>query len=300
MGIASQPSKLSLPQKNPGVVTVLEFLVSQFPEIGAQVWQQRMLDGKVHWHDGSLIYPQTLFQAQQRVYYYREVESEPSIPFTETILFQDDHILVAHKPHFLPVTPGGAYVDECLQTRLQLKTGIEPLQAVHRLDRVTAGLVLFSTNAATRHRYHQLFSNREIEKVYHAIACIRCGQKIVGEQWQVKNRVAPTKPRFRMQVTEGEANSYSIIRCLSQCDDKALFELKPITGKTHQLRVHMQTLGWPILNDKYYPKLEDKSADDFSRPLQLIAKSLSFTDPVNKEKRFFSSPENLSWGAVKS
>lgn len=295
MGIASQPSKLSLPQQNPGVVTVLDYLIKKFPAIKPLVWQQRMIDGKVHWHDGNLIKPETLFRAQQRVYYYREVESEPSIPFTEMILFQDEHILVAHKPHFLALTPGGVFVNECLQNRLRLKTGIASLQALHRLDRVTAGLVLFSTNPDTRHLYHQLFNNRQIEKTYQAIARVDSDQQIVGELWQVKNRLVPSEPRFCMHVVEGDANSHSVIRGLRQCGDKGLFELNPITGKTHQLRVHMHTLGWPILNDKYYPELEEKSPDNFAKPLQLLAKQLRFIDPVTQEGRFFSSPENLVW-----
>jgi tRNA pseudouridine32 synthase/23S rRNA pseudouridine746 synthase len=295
MGIASQPSKLSLPQHNPGVVTVLDYLVKKFPGIQPLVWQQRMIDGKVHWHDGGLIKPETLFRARQRVYYYREVENEPIIPFTETVLFRDEHILVAHKPHFLALIPGGVFVNECLQNRLRLKTGIASLQALHRLDRVTAGLVLFSTNPDTRHLYHQLFENRQIQKTYHAIARVGTDQHIVDQQWQVKNRLVQSEPRFRMQVVEGEANSHSVIRGLSQCGDKALFELKPITGKTHQLRVHMQTLGWPILNDRYYPTLEEKTPDNYAKPLQLLAKELRFIDPVTQESRSFCSPENLLW-----
>ena len=294
MAIASQPSKFSLPQRNPGVTTVLEYLIIKFPTIKPLVWRQRMIDGKVHWHDGDLIKPETAFRAQQRVYYYREVESEAIIPFAETILFQDAHILVAHKPHFLALIPGGVFVNECLQNRLRLKTGIASLQALHRLDRVTAGLVLFSTNPDSRHLYHQLFSDCQIEKTYQAIARVGADQAIVGQQWRVKNRLVQSEPRFLMRVEEGEPNSHSVIRGVSHSGNKALFELKPITGKTHQLRVHMQTLGWPILNDRYYPALQEESSDNFAMPLQLLAKQLRFIDPVTKENRLFCSPENLT------
>ncbi|MGK0501053.1 MAG: tRNA pseudouridine32 synthase/23S rRNA pseudouridine746 synthase [Oceanicoccus sp.] len=293
MGIASQPSKLSLPHQNPGVITVLDYLIIKFPAIKPLVWQQRMVDGKVHWHDGSLIKPETLFRAQQRVYYYREVEREPIIPFVETVLFHDEHILVAHKPHFQALIPGGVFVNQCLQSRLRLKTGIDSLQVLHRLDRVTAGLVLFSTNPDTRHLYHQLFENRQIQKTYQAIACVSSQQHIVDQHWQVKNRLEPSELKFRMHVVAGEANSHSVIRCLRQHGDKALFELNPITGKTHQLRVHMQSLGWPILNDKYYPILEEKSPDNFLKPLQLLAKQLRFVDPVTQQPRNFCNPQNL-------
>lgn len=257
-----------------------------------------MSAGKIHWHDGTLISENSLYQPQQRVYYYREVEREPNIPFEETILFQDQHILVAYKPHFLPVTPGGKYVNECLQNRLRQKTGIEALQALHRLDRVTAGLVMFSVNAESRHRYHDLFKTRQMNKTYQAIAKISGAEIIAGQQWEVKNRIEQAEPRFLMRIAENngknEANSHSLIRCLQQSKQQALFELNPVTGKTHQLRLHMQALGWPILNDKYYPALQPESEDDYSAPLQLLAKELKFIDPITQQPRCFSYEGNLS------
>jgi tRNA pseudouridine32 synthase/23S rRNA pseudouridine746 synthase len=294
MAISEHPSKLSLPQINPGVATVLEYLIIKFPYIDATVWQQRMIDGKVHSHNGSLITAKTLYQAQLRIYYYREVESEPTIPFKEEIIFQDEHILVAYKPHFLSVTPGGIYVNECLQNRLRRSTGIEALQTLHRLDRVTAGLVMFSTRPDTRHRYHQLFETRQVHKTYQAVANLANHKNLIGKQWEIKNRIVHSEPRFRMRVTEGEANSHSVIRCLQQSTKQALFELNPVTGKTHQLRLHMQALGWPILNDKYYPQLQPLSADDYGAPLQLLAKELQFIDPVTQQPRHFSYDRNLS------
>ena len=294
MTIAEQPSKLSLPQTNPGVATVLEYLIIRFPYIGAHIWRQRIADGKVHRHDGSLITTQSPFQAQQRIYYYKEVENEPTIPFKEVILFQDQHILVAYKPHFLAVIPGGIYVNECLQNRLRRSTGIDALQALHRLDRVTAGLVLFSVNPDTRHRYHYLFETRQIHKTYQAIAQISNDENLIGQEWDIKNRIVRSNPRFCMRVTEGEANSHSVIRCLQQTTEKALFELNPVTGKTHQLRVHMQALGWQILNDKYYPQLHPLSADNYSAPLQLLAKELTFIDPVTEKPRHFRCDRSLS------
>ncbi len=293
MSISKYPSKLSLPQNNPGISSVLEYLIVKFPDISPEVWQQRVANGKVHWHDGSLITADSPIKPQQRVYYYREVVSEPAIPFAEKILFQDDHILVAYKPHFLPVTPGGIYINECLQNRLRDKTGLQTLQALHRLDRATSGLVLFSVNPDTRHRYHNLFNTQQIHKTYQAIASINSDEDLVGKEWEIKNRLVRSEPPFLMKIVEGEPNSHSVIRCLAQSADKALFELNPITGKTHQLRLHMQTLGWPLLHDKYYPTLQPKTADDYSRPLQLLAKELRFIDPVTQQSRVFSSDTDL-------
>lgn len=293
MVTSDYPSKVSLPQTNPGVVTVLEYLIIKFPYVSEQTWRQRMTEGKVHRHNGSLITPQSAFQAHERIYYYREVDNEPGIPFTETVLFQDDHILVADKPHFLAATPSGIYVNECLQNRLRRRTGIKNLQALHRIDRVTAGLMIFSVNPESRHLYHHLFATRKIHKTYQAIAKIDKHEQLVGQEWIVKNRIVHCEPRFRMRIIEGEANSHSVIRCLQQNTHNALFELNPLTGKTHQLRLHMQTLGWPILNDKYYPRLQPMSADDCSAPLQLLAKELQFIDPVTQQPRHFNSNGDL-------
>jgi len=294
MSISARPSKLSLPQVNPGVTTVLEYLLLKFPAIAESRWRERMAEGKVRRDDGSRITPESPYKPHLRVFYYREVASEPSIPFAERILYQDEHILVAYKPHFLPVTPGGLYVNECLQQRLRKRTGIEALQAVHRLDRVTAGLVLCSVNPDTRPLYHQLFKSRNIHKTYQAIAETHSDDPLVDQQWEVKNRLEQSEQRFRIHVTEGEANSHSVIRCVQQTDHQALFELHPVTGRTHQLRVHMQTLGWPILNDRYYPELQPLSPDDYARPLQLLSKGFEFIDPVSGEERRFEYDGELT------
>lgn len=293
MSISKYPSKLSLPQNNPGVGSVLEYLIVKFPAINPEVWRQRVACGKVHWHDGSCVTAKSPFRPQQRVYYYREVESETVIPFEEEILFQDEHILVAHKPHFLAVTPGGIYIKECLQNRLRDKTGHDSLQALHRLDRATAGLVLFSINPGTRHLYHQLFKRHKIEKTYQAIARVNGTENLTGRSWEVSNHIVKAEPKFLMKIVAGEANSHTVINCLKQSSDKALFELKPITGKTHQLRLHMQTIGYPLLHDRYYPTLQPETADDYARPLQLLAKELRFIDPVTQQLRMFSSRTNL-------
>lgn len=155
-------------------------------------------------------------------------------------------------------------------------------------------MVIFSTNPDTRPRYHHLFETRQIHKTYQAIAEIGDGENLMGQEWEIKNRLVQSELRFRMCVTDGEANSHSVIRCLQQSTQQALFELNPITGKTHQLRLHMQALGWPILNDKYYPQLQPLSADDYSAPLQLLAKKLEFIDPVTQHPRCFSCDSNLS------
>lgn len=172
--------------------------------------------------------------------------------------------------------------------------GNDQLQALHRLDRVTAGLIMFSVNSDTRHRYHQLFKTRQIQKTYQAIARTDDDKELVGRKWEIRNRIVASDPRFLMRVIEGEPNSHSMVRCTEQATGRSLFELNPVTGRTHQLRVHMQALGWPILNDKYYPTLQPLTEDDYSAPLQLLATQLRFIDPVTHTSRHFFCSHNLS------
>lgn len=297
MSIANRASEITLPAVNPGCANLLEFLCVQFPRIPADIWQQRFADGKIHWFGGEVVNAETPFSPSRRLCYYREVKSEPKIPFAEQLIYQDEHILIACKPHFLPVTPGGDYVNECLLERLKQRYQLADLVAVHRLDRETAGLVLFSKRPDSRAAYYQLFASGQIQKSYLAVAALPQTQLwSSGLQWQVANRLEKSEPKFLMQQVEGEVNARSTIRLLDIQQQLGLFQLEPLTGKTHQLRVHMLGLGMPLLNDKYYPRLLPKQQLDFSQPLQLLAKSLSFIDPLSGKQQHFSSDRSLqSW-----
>lgn len=299
MAIAKRPSEITLPALNQGWANLLEFLCWQFPRIDAAIWRQRLDDGKVFWFDGAIVDAETPFSPSRRLCYYREVTAEPQIPFAEEIIYQDDHLVVACKPHFLPVIPGGEYVNECLLERLRQKLQCPELVAIHRLDRETAGLVLFSKQPTSRADYYQLFASGQIEKSYLAVAEIPFGVIAKpGQLWQVNNRLEKAEPRFLMQVVAGEVNARSSIELVSRQGNLGLFRLRPHTGKTHQLRVHMLGLGMPLLHDKYYPVLQSKTTLEFSQPLQLLAAELSFIDPVSGSPRQFYSRRQLAcWPA---
>ena len=309
MSIANQASEITLPPVNPGCANLLEFLCRQFPRIAPDIWQQRFADGKIHWFGGETVTATTPFSPSRRLCYYREVVAEPKIPFAEQLVYQDEHILVACKPHFLPVTPGGEYVNECLLVRLKQQYQLEDLVPVHRLDRETAGLVLFSKKPESRAAYYQLFASGQIKKSYQAVAALPSGPQfsasqqfsagqpfLAGQQWQVQNRLEKSDPKFLMQQVEGEINARSNIQLLEIKQGFGLFALEPLTGKTHQLRLHMLGLGLPLLYDKYYPTLLPKEKLTFSQPLQLLAKTLSFIDPVSGQPQNFCSERQLqSW-----
>lgn len=289
---AKQPSEITLPAHNQGWPTVLAFLCAHFPRIPAENWQQRIRDGKVYWYQGEAITEQTPFLPSRRLCYFREVAAEPKIPFLHQILYQDAHLLVADKPHFLPVTPGGDFVNECLLQRLKEDTGISDLAPLHRLDRDTAGLVLFSCNSQSRPYYYQLFQQGQLAKRYQARARLSANLQ-PPLSWQLSNRIEKAQPRFINQIVPGEANAHSIIELVGVEGDIGQFQLQPLTGKTHQLRLHMLSLGMPILNDAYYPELLPKNTSDFSRPLQLLAQQLSFIDPLSQRQQHFVSQQRL-------
>ena len=282
-----------MPQVEKPYPSIVEFLSKAFPNVSQDRWTQRILEGKVLDNNGTAITADTKYTPSKRLFYFREIENEPVIPFSEEILFRNDEILVACKPHFLPVTPGGRYVQECLLNRLRTRTGIADLVPMHRIDRETAGLVLFSVNKNTRGLYHELFTQGNIEKTYLALAQVN--EPPQENQWVVENRIVRGEPRFKMQIVPGAANAGSHIQLLEVRGNRGLFSLSPLTGKTHQLRLHLSSLGFPIIHDRCYPDLQPQTEDNFAQPLQLLAKQLRFQDPVSGEDRDFQSPQQLSW-----
>ncbi|WP_313342525.1 pseudouridine synthase, partial [Stenotrophomonas sp.] len=220
----------------------------------------------------------------------REVVDEPVIPVQESILFQDADLLVADKPHFLPVTPAGSYVRETLLARLVARTGNPALVPLHRLDRLTAGLVLFSTRAATRDAYQRLFRERRIVKTYEALARALPGLAFPMER---HSRMVPGEPFFRMAEAPGDPNARTRIEVIDGEGGHWRYRLHPETGRKHQLRVHMAALGAPILGDDLYPQLRAAGEAAADLPLQLLAQALSFDDPLTRQPRHFTSQLTL-------
>ncbi|PID57435.1 pseudouridine synthase [candidate division KSB3 bacterium] len=290
---APRPSYATLPDCAPPYPTILDFLDKRFPKLGRDVWQARLDQGKIRDDRGQLIDLDTPYQPALRLCYFREVDKEPSIPFREKILYQDERILIADKPHFLPVTPAGPYVNECLLYRLRADTGLQEIVPVHRIDRETAGLVMFSIDRRTRGLYHELFSAGHARKCYEAIATLPAEQD--RETWLIKNRIVAGEPWFRVKVAEGEVNAISKITVMQRKGSIGRFRLEPLTGKQHQLRLHLSLIGSQILNDRYYPHLQPKHADDFEHPLQLLAQELCFRDPVANKMREFQSTQSLEF-----
>ncbi|MCM2348248.1 MAG: pseudouridine synthase [Acidovorax soli] len=282
------PSCVVLPSRGQG--SMLDFLAQRLPVVARDAWCQRMLAGEVVDERGQAVAPERPFEGGLRLYYYRSLPAEPVLPFSEAVLYQDEHLVVADKPHFMPVTPSGRYLHNTLLVRLKRQLGLPQLSPLHRIDRDTAGLVLLSVQQRTRGAYQALFRDRQITKHYDAIAPWRADLAFPREH---ASRLAESPQFFRMQEVPGEPNSHTHMQLLEVAGDWARYRLSPITGKRHQLRVHMAALGLPLRNDPFYPVVNDPPEGDYSRPLQLLARSLEFFDPLTGEPRAFASQQRL-------
>lgn len=275
---------------------LLAFFISQFPRIDESEWIKRFDEGLVMDRDGQSLSANDAYQPNTHLLYFRRLDREPEIPFEEQILYQDNHILVADKPHFLPVTPTGLYLHQTLLNRLKKKTGIPSLSPIHRIDRDTAGLVIFSINPAERAQYQNLFRDRVVGKVYEAVAPYI---KEVAEKLPLtyRSRLEQSEHFLQMREVEGDPNADTLIELEDLGGAWAKYRLTPGSGKKHQLRCHLNTLGIPIKNDQIYPILTPYQEYDldFTKPLQLLAKEIAFQDPITGEPRVFKSRQALNF-----
>jgi tRNA pseudouridine32 synthase/23S rRNA pseudouridine746 synthase len=274
---------------------LLEFFIHTFPHIQSSEWEARFAEGLVMTMDGEPVRAGDPYQANTHLMYFRRLAREPEIPFTEEILYQDEHIVVADKPHFLPVTPSGLYLHQTLLNRLKRRTGIQTLSPIHRIDRDTAGLVIFSVQAQERAQYQNLFRDRAVKKVYEAIAPYS-EEQALKLPMTYRSRLVESEHFLQMQEVPGEPNTDTYIELLEVDKPWARYRLIPGSGKKHQLRSHLNALGIPIRNDQIYPLLTPYQEYDldFSKPLQLLAKELYFVDPISKQEMFFVSHQELN------
>jgi tRNA pseudouridine32 synthase/23S rRNA pseudouridine746 synthase len=263
--------------------TVLEALCHRFPHIGAAEWERRFRDAEVLDERGAPLPLDAPFRAGRVVRYTRDVGPEARLEGEVLIVHADERIVVADKPAGLPVMPTGPWVRETLQYRVLEMLGLPAAIPLHRLDRDTEGLVLFSVDAASRDRYQALFRERAIHKNYEALAPALDD----GEAWPrtVRSRLVRGEPFFRMQEADGEPNAETRIDILERLGPVWRYRLEPVTGRKHQLRVQMAALGAPLLGDRLYPIPTERPGH-----LALLARELAFIDPVDGTARRFRSP----------
>lgn len=276
---------------------MLDFLAERLPLVSRSDWQQRLQRGDVLDAQGQPIKADAPFRGQARLWYWRQLPPEPVIPFDAEVLFQDHWLVVADKPHFLPMTPKGRYLQQTLLVRLKRQLGLDTLVPIHRLDRETAGVVIFSIQPATRHAYQTLFRDRAVHKVYEAIAPWRDDLALPR---QIDSRLEEDPAAFmQMRTVPGEPNARTHLALIERHGPWARYQLTPDTGRKHQLRAHLNALGVPIAGDRIYPTLWPEPADDappdYRQPLALLARHIAFTDPITGQARAFQSRRILPW-----
>lgn len=283
------PSYLWLPEGQ--WPDLLSFLVHYFPAVPEAAWRERLARGDVVDGDGRPLAPGSAYRRGMRIFYYRELDQpETPIPFKEEILHMDEHLVVVDKPHFLPMTPSGRFLHETLLVRLKKTLGEGALTPIHRLDRETAGVVIFSRQPASRGAYQSLFQQRLIEKEYEALAPTLSG---VQFPFTYRSRMVDGDKFFIMKEAAGAPNSETIIDVIEHRADCTLYRLFPHTGRKHQLRLHLASLGIPIINDAFYPVALPCKQDDISQPLKLLARRIGFLDPLTGAWREFASRRSL-------
>ena len=284
-------SFITLPRQDDKDITILDFLARHFPHIERKIWSERIDSGLVCDSDGNPISCDRTYRAGMRLSYFREVPDEIKIPFEEIILFQNRHFVAVCKPHFLPVQPSGPYVRECLLNRLIKSLGNENLVPLHRIDRETAGIILFSADRDSRNAYHQMFRSGQVKKIYEAIGTKPSDNN--AEEWLIENRIEESEDWPLTKNSDGPINARSLIKKIGQKDDLIKFRIEPYTGKGHQIRLHLEVIGSHIVNDRYHPELRPEQPGNFENPLQLIARELEFVDPISGERLVFKSERKL-------
>ncbi|MFN3338264.1 MAG: pseudouridine synthase [Dietzia sp.] len=296
------PVRIRLADPGQGPRSIPEELRRRFPDRLAEL-EAALAAGQVVTADGVAVTDATPRRRGMDVWTYRTPEPEVEVPFGIEVLHRDDRLVVVDKPHFLATTPRAGHVTQTALVRLRRDLGLEDLAPAHRLDRLTAGVLVFTVDPAHRAAYQDLFAARRVAKTYLAVAPAPEGTPHVRER---SSRIIKTRGVLQAAEVDGPPDAHTRITLLETRGGGegapgpgaplGLYRLEPTTGRTHQLRVHMNALGTPILGDDLYPRVRTITPGDFSHPLQLLAESIGFTDPVSGEKRQFRTRRSLeSW-----
>lgn len=280
-----------------GWSTIRDFLVQRLPRLTAAQIDRQLSEGRFVDEHGVAWTSDSHYVGHRFIWFHRTLPAEVEVPFDIDVLHRDENIVVIDKPHFLSTIPRGQHVLQSVVVRARAQLGLPELTPAHRLDRVTAGVLLLTCRRAVRGAYQSVFENRLVNKEYRAVAPAEPldGRPALRFPLRVRSHIRKTRGIIQAYEVPGEPpNAETVIERLDVAAGAGLYRLLPHTGRTHQLRLHLNSLGLPIVNDPFYPDLTDVALDDFSSPLQLLAHTLSFTDPLTGEPRRFTSRLRLS------
>ncbi|WP_244080888.1 pseudouridine synthase [Corynebacterium striatum] len=296
------PTRARVPEGSISAWAFLEHLIQtqrhRHPDDNAAALQARFDAGEVVLRDQTVLKPSTLLTKDQDVFFYRIPAPEEPVPYDIPILFEDKHLLVVDKPPFMATMPRAKHIVQSATVQMRRITGIDDLSPAHRLDRLTSGILVFTKTKEIRGAYQTLFAERRVHKTYEAIAPL--SDVPVGAMWE--SRIEKTPGEIQGRLVAGEPNAFTEVAGVNPVDNEpyeaihgpqpplAKYTLKPKTGKTHQLRLHMWDAGVPILGDPVYPVTFPADAEDMRVPMHLTATRIEFIDPlIGKPREFVSN-----------
>lgn len=306
---------------NTAPATIADYLIARFYPNNPQIIHARFNTGEVRLDDGTILTSDSPYMPGERIWYFRELADEPQLPSDMPVLYEDEHVLAIDKPHFLPTTPRGSYIAQTALTKLRVREQNPLLIPIHRLDRPTAGVLLFAKTVEARRPFQMMFQHRQVSKTYRAVAPIptdaAAEQALSAEGLQVRSHIQKIRDQLQVQqlseqecAAQGvEPNTLTTVKILRTFTPSAqavegwraepnrewaLYDLAPHTGKTHQLRAHLNMLSSPILGDVLYPQVLPDAPDRPEYPLQLLAYSLHFEHPITGERVDLYSGRSLT------
>lgn len=311
-----------LTPNNTAPATIADYLVARFYPNDPQIIHARFNTGEVRLDDGTILTSDSPYMPGERIWYFRELADEPQLPSDMPVLYEDEHVLAIDKPHFLPTTPRGSYIAQTALTKLRVREQNPLLIPIHRLDRPTAGVLLFAKTVEARRPFQMMFQHRQVSKTYRAVAPVPADaaaaeQALSAEGLQVRSHIQKIRDQLQVQqlseqecAAQGvEPNTLTTVKILRTFTPSAqavegwraepnrewaLYDLAPHTGKTHQLRAHLNMLSAPILGDVLYPQVLPDAPDRPEYPLQLLAYSLHFEHPITGERVDLYSGRSLT------
>ena len=313
------PAELTLNNTVPA--TIADYLIARFYPNDPQIIHARFDTGEVRLDDGTILTSDSPYMPGERIWYFRELADEPQLPSDMPVLYEDEHVLAIDKPHFLPTTPRGSYIAQTALTKLRVREQNPLLIPIHRLDRPTAGVLLFAKTVEARRPFQMMFQHRQVSKTYRAVAPVPADaaaeRALSAEGLQVRSHIQKIRDQLQVQqlseeqcAAQGvEPNTLTTAKILRTFTPSAqavagwhaepnrewaLYDLAPHTGKTHQLRAHLNMLSAPILGDVLYPQVLPDAPDRPEYPLQLLAYSLHFEHPITGERVDLYSGRSLT------
>ena len=280
------PTRIRMPDPPMSYPTVVAYLKARFPD-DADALAAKIDAGEVVDARGTPITATTPLVPRADVWLHRDPPAEPEVPFALPVLHADRDLVVVDKPHFLATTPRGRFVVQSAVVRLRRELGNDELSPAHRLDRLTAGVLVFTARPDVRRAYQEMFAARAVTKVYEAVAPVGDVPSLM------RSRIVKTRESLQAREVPGEVNAETRVEIIDTAGDLALYRLRPTTGKTHQLRVHLASAGIPIVGDSLYPVPREVAVDDYRDPLRLLARSIAFDDPITGAPRRFESARTL-------